>query len=71
MTRVRDGILIAACVVAGLVFLSAHHHLHPSFGPMGWANAGGRTVSIGFMAHMIELQFRRAAQAVGTAVTIR
>lgn len=66
----RDGVLMTVCVVVGLALLSAHGH-HPSFGPMGWANAGGRTVSIGFMAHMIELQFRRIVAVVGTAITIR
>lgn len=70
MTRHRDGILIAVCVVVGLALISAHGQ-HPSFGPMGWANAGGRSVSVGFMAHMIELQFRRVVAAVGTVITIR
>jgi hypothetical protein len=71
MTNLRDGILIAACMVAGLAFLAAHNHFHPGFGPMGWTNAGTRSVSIGFMAQLIGLQVRRVASAVGTAVTIR
>jgi len=54
----------------GLALASVHGH-HPNFGPMGWANVGGRTVSVGFMALMIELQFRRVVAAVGTAITIR
>jgi hypothetical protein len=70
MARHRDGLLITVCVVVGLALLSAHGH-HPNFGPMGWANAGGRSVSIGFMAHMIEFQFRRIVAAVGTVITIR
>ena len=70
MMRHHNGILIAVCVVAGLALVSVHGQ-HPSFGPMGWANAGGRTVSGGFMAHMIELEFRRVVSAAGTAVTIR
>ncbi len=69
MTRHRDGILIAVCVALGLALVSVHGQ-HPSFGPMGWANAGGRTVSVGFMAHMIELEFRRVVAAVGTVLTI-
>ena len=67
MARHRDAILIAACVIVGLALASVHGH-HLNFGPMGWANAGGRTVSVGFMAHMIELQFRRVAAAVGTVI---
>lgn len=70
MARHRDGLLITVCVVVGLALASVHGH-HPSIGPMGWANAGGRTVSVGFMALMIELQFRRVVAAVGTAITIR
>ncbi len=70
MARHRDGLLIVVCAVVGLALVSAHGH-HPGFGPMGWANAGGRTVSVGFMAHMIELQFRHVIAAVGTVVTIR
>ena len=70
MKNHRDGLLIAVCVVLGLAAASVHGH-HPSLGPMGWANAGGRSVSVGFMAHMIELQLRRIASAIGTAVTIR
>lgn len=70
MTRHRDGLLIAVCVAVGLALVSAHGH-HPSIGPMGWAGAGGRTVSASFMAHMIELEFRRVVAAVGTVITIR
>jgi hypothetical protein len=70
MMKYRDGILIAACVVMGLALVSLHGQ-HPSFGPMGWASAGGRTVSVGFMAHMIEIQFRRVVAVVGTVITIR
>lgn len=70
MMRHRDGILITVCVVLGLALISFHGQ-HPSFGPMGWASAGGRTVSVGFVAHMIEIQFRRVVAAVGTVITIR
>jgi len=70
MTKHQNGIMIAVGVVAGLALVSVHGQ-HPSFGPMGWAGAGGRTVSVGFMAHMIELEFRRVVAAVGTAITIR
>jgi hypothetical protein len=70
MTRHRDGVLIVVCMVLGLALISAHGH-HPNFGPMGWANAGGRTVSVGFMAHMIQLQFRQMVASVGTVITIR
>lgn len=71
MTKHRDKFMIAACVVVGLAFVSLHGQHHPGFGPMGWANAGGRSVSVGFMAHMIQLQFRQALAAVGTVITIR
>jgi hypothetical protein len=70
MARHKDGILIAICVAAGLAMVSLHGQ-HPSIGPMGWANASGRTVGIGFMAHMVELEFRRVVAAVGTVITIR
>lgn len=70
MIRHRDGLLIAVCAVVGLALASLHGQ-HPSFGPMGWASAGGRTVSVGFMAHMIEIQFRRVVAVVGTVITIR
>jgi len=70
MIRHRDGLLITVCVVAGLALLSGHGH-YPSFGPMGWANVGGRSVSVSFMAHMIQLQVRHAVAAVGTVITIR
>jgi hypothetical protein len=70
MTRHRDKLLIAVCVVVGLALISVHGH-HPGIGPMGWANAGGRTVSVGFMAHMIQLQFRQVIATAGTVVTIR
>lgn len=71
MTRHRDQLVIAACVVMGLAFVSLHGQHHPSIGPMGWANAGGRSVSVGFMAQLIQLQFRQALAAVGTVITIR
>jgi hypothetical protein len=70
MTKYRDGLFITVCVVVGLALLSGHDH-HPSFGPMGWANAGGRSVSVGFTAHMIQLQARQVVAAVGTVITIR
>ena len=70
MFKHRDGLLITVCVVVGLALLSGHGH-HPSFGPMGWANAGGRSVSVSFMAHMIQLQVRHVVATVGTVITIR
>jgi hypothetical protein len=70
MTKHQDGLLIAVCVVVGLALVSVHGH-HPNIGPMGWAGAGGRTVSVSFMAHMIELEVRRVVAAVGTVLTIR
>lgn len=65
MMRLRQAMVIVFGVAAVLVWLHGHH---PGFGPLGWANAGGR---VGFMAHMIELKVRRVVAAVGTVVTIR
>lgn len=70
MLRHQDGFVIAVCLAAGLALVANQGH-HPSFGPMGWANAGGRSVSVGFMVNMIQLQVRQMAASVGSIISIR
>ena len=70
MGRHKDGILIALCVAAGLAWI-AFHGDHPGLGPLGWANTGRRSVGVGFLAHLIELETRRVAAAVAAVITIR
>jgi hypothetical protein len=69
MMRRSDIILIIACIVLGLAVVHFRAH-HFGFGPLGWTNSGGRSVSLSFVALMIELELRCVATAAGTVFTI-
>lgn len=66
MFRRGDGLLIVACLVVGFAILFVHGH--PPFVSSGLT--GARTISIGYAAHMAELELRHLAEKVGRFVSI-